>query len=179
MITLPNKKYDIIYADPPWSYKGLSSKGEGKNANQHYDCMSIEDICNLPVKDISKDNCILFMWVTDPLLEKAFEVIKTWNFVYKTVAFTWAKTNKNKLGMFTGLGYWTRGNQDMCLLATKGMPNRIIKSVAQLVIDERREHSRKPDRIRNDIVRLCGDLPRIELFARQRFVGWDAWGNEV
>ena len=92
---LPNKKYDIIYADPPWRYKGFSSKGEGKNANQHYDCMSIEDICKLPVKNISKDNCILFMWVTDPLLEKAFDVIKAWGFIYKTVAFTWAKSNKN------------------------------------------------------------------------------------
>ena len=81
--------------------------------------------------------------------------------------------------MFSGLGYWTRGNPEMCLLATKGKPKRIDKSVAQLVIDERREHSRKPDRIRNDIVKLCGDLPRIELFARQRFEGWDAWGNEI
>ena len=176
---LPNKKYDIIYADPPWSFKNYSKKGEEKNANQHYDCMTIKDICKLPVKDISKDNSILFMWVTDPLLEKAFEVIKAWNFVYKTVAFTWAKSNKNKLGMFTGLGYWTRGNPEMCLLATKGKPKRIDKSVAQLVIYERREHSRKPDRIRNDIVKLCGDLPRIELFARQRFEGWDAWGNEI
>ena len=81
--------------------------------------------------------------------------------------------------MFTGLGYWTRGNPEMCLLATKGKPKRISKSVAQLVIDERREHSRKPDRIRNDIVKLCGDISRIELFARQRFEGWDAWGNEI
>ena len=93
---LPNKKYDIIYADPPWSFKNYSKKGEEKNANQHYNCMSIKDICNLPVKNISKDNSILFMWVTDPLLEKAFEVIKAWSFVYKTVAFTWAKSNKNK-----------------------------------------------------------------------------------
>jgi len=176
---LPNKKYDIIYADPPWRYKGFSSKGEGKNANQHYDCMSIEDICKLPVKNISKDNCILFMWVTDPLLEKAFNVIGAWGFIYKTVAFTWAKSNKNKLGMFTGLGYWTRSNPEMCLLATKGKPKRVSKSVAQLVIDERREHSRKPDRIRHDIVNLCGDLSRIELFARQEFDGWDAWGNEI
>ena len=175
-IPLPNKKYNIIYADPAWSYTGNMMNS---SATDHYKTMSLNDICNLPVKKIADDNCILFMWVTDPLLEKAFEVIKAWNFVYKTVAFTWAKSNKNKLGMFTGLGYWTRGNPEMCLLATKGKPKRISKSVAQLVIDERREHSRKPDRIRNDIVRLCGDLPRIELFARQRFVGWDAWGNEV
>ena len=176
MIPFPNKKYNIIYADPPWSYKG---KMMNSSVTDHYSVMTINDICNLPVKDISKDNSILFMWVTDPLLEKAFEVIKAWNFVYKTVAFTWAKSNKNKLGMFTGLGYWTRGNPEMCLLATKGKPKRVSKSVAQLVIDERREHSRKPDRIRDDIVNLCGDLSRIELFARQKFDGWDAWGNEI
>ena len=112
-------------------------------------------------------------------VRESLDVIDAWGFIYKTVAFTWAKSNKNKLGMFTGLGYWTRGNPEMCLLATKGKPKRIDKSVAQLVIDERREHSRKPDRIRNDIVKLCGDISRIELFARQRFEGWDAWGNEI
>ena len=175
---LPNKKYDIIYADPPWRYKGFSSKGEGKNANQHYDCMSIEDICKLPVKNISKDNCILFMWVTDPLLEKAFDVIKAWGFIYKTVAFTWAKSNKNKLGMFTGLGYWTRGNPEMCLLATKGKPKRISKSVPQLIVEKRREHSRKPDVMYSHIENLLQG-PYIELFARQKRNGWDSWGNEV
>ena len=179
MISFPNKKYNIIYADPPWSFETYSDKGKDKSADNHYECKDIEWISNLPVQNISDDNCILFMWVTDPLLEKAFDVIKAWGFIYKTVAFTWAKSNKNKLGMFTGLGYWTRGNPEMCLLATKGKPKRISKSVAQLVIDERREHSRKPDRIRNDIVKLCGDISRIELFARQRFEGWDAWGNEI
>ena len=110
---------------------------------------------------------------------EAIKVIDAWGFTYKTVGFTWAKSNKTNMGMFTGLGYWTRSNPEMCLLATKGKPKRVSKSVAQLVIDQRREHSRKPDRIRNDIIELCGDLPRIELFARQTFDGWDAWGNEV
>ena len=141
--------------------------------------MELLDICNLPVKDISADNSVLLMWVIDPMLDLAFDVIEAWGFQYKTVGFTWAKTNKTNMGMFTGLGYWTRGNPEMCLLATKGKPKRISKSVAQLVIDQRREHSRKPDRIRHDIVELCGDLPRIELFARQKFDGWDAWGNEI
>ena len=92
---------------------------------------------------------------------------------------TWAKSNKNKLGMFTGLGYWTRANPEMCLLATKGKPKRLSKAVKQLIISKRQEHSKKPDDIRNRIVELCGDLPRIELFARQRVKGWDCWGNEV
>ena len=178
MIPFPNKKYDIIYADPAWSFKSYSSKGEGRNATQHYDCMSINDICNLPVGNISKNDCVLFIWVIDPMLPQAFEVIKAWGFKYKTVAFTWVKENKSE-GYFTGLGYWTRANPEMCLLATKGKPKRISKSVRQLVMDKRREHSRKPDRIRNDIVELCGDLPRIELFARQQVDGWDNWGNEI
>ena len=178
MIPFPNKKYNIIYADPAWYFKSYSSKGERRNATQHYDCMSISDICNLPISNISKDDCILFIWVIDPMLPQALEVIKAWGFKYKTVAFTWVKENKSE-GYFTGLGYWTRANPEMCLLATKGKPKRISKSVRQLVMDKRREHSRKPDRIRNDIVQLCGDLPRIELFARQRVDGWDNWGDQI
>ena len=174
-----NSKYKVIYADPPWHFRSYSKKGEGRNATQHYDCMSISDICKLPVGDLSDDNCTLLMWAVDPMLPEALEVIKAWGFKYKTVGFTWAKQNKNYLGMFTGLGYWTRSNPEMCLLATKGKPKRISKSVRQLIHAPRREHSRKPDRIRHDIVNLCGDLSRIELFARQKFDGWDAWGNEI
>ena len=174
-----SKKYNVIYADPPWSFKTYSDKGKDRSPEKHYSVMTFKDICNMPVNNIANDNSVLLMWVIDPLLDKAFEVIKAWGFKYKTVAFTWAKTNMKSDGFFTGLGYWTRGNPEMCLLATKGKPKRISKSVAQLVIDERREHSRKPDRIRNDIVKLCGDISRIELFARQRFEGWDAWGNEI
>jgi N6-adenosine-specific RNA methylase IME4 len=178
MIPFPKKKYNIIYADPAWYFKSYSSKGEGRNATQHYNCMSIDNICNLPVSSICDNDCILFIWVIDPMLPEALEVIKSWGFKYKTVAFTWVKENKLK-GYFTGLGYWTRANPEMCLLATKGKPKRISKSVRQLVMSKRREHSRKPDRIRNDIVNLCGDLPRIELFARQKADGWDSWGNEL
>jgi len=178
MIPFPKKKYNIIYADPAWYFKSWSKKGDERSATQHYDCMSISDICNLPISNISEDDCILLIWVIDPMLPQAFEVIKAWGFKYKTVAFTWVKKNKSE-GYFTGLGYWTRANPEMCLLATKGKPKRISKSVRQLVIDKRREHSRKPDRIRNDIVELCGDLPRIELFARQQAEGWDNWGNHI
>jgi len=172
------KKYKIIYADPPWYFKSYSKKGEDRNATRHYSCMALNDICNLPINDIADVDCTLFLWVTDPFLKKSFKVIEAWGFKYKTVAFTWVKTNQMN-NFFMGLGYWTRANPEMCLLATKGKPKRISKNVQQLVIDKRREHSKKPHKIRNAIVELCGNLPRIELFARQKVQGWDSFGNEV
>ena len=179
MIPLPNKKYNIIYADPAWYFKTYSNKGNKRSAIQHYNCMSINDIYDLPVNTICSDDCILFIWAIDPMLPEALEVIKRWGFKYKTVAFTWIKENKKSDGYFTGLGYWTRANPEMCLLATKGKPKRCSKSVQQIVFDNIREHSRKPDCVRDRIVELCGDVPRIELFARQRHKGWDSWGNEI
>ena len=140
--------------------------------------MNFKDICSLPINNIANDNSVLLMWVIDPLLDKAFKVIDAWGFKYKTVGFTWAKTNRKKLGFFTGLGYWTRGNPEMCLLATKGKPKRISKSVPQLVVEQRREHSRKPDIMYNHIENLL-DGPYIELFARTKRKGWDCWGNQT
>ena len=173
-----NLKYGVIYADPPWSFKTFSDKGKDRSPEKHYDVLSHNDICNLPVGNIARDNSVLLMWVIDPLLDKAFEVINAWGFKYKTVAFTWAKLNKTKPGFFTGLGYWTRGNPEMCLLATKGRPKRIAKDVAQLVVSERRRHSEKP-LLHKEIERLV-DGPYIELFARQKpYENWDYWGNEV
>jgi N6-adenosine-specific RNA methylase IME4 len=145
LVNFPNKKYGVIYADPPWLFKTRSDKGKDRSPEKHYPVLSIADICNLPVSDIAKPDSVLLMWVVDPLLDQAFKVIDAWGFTYKTVGFTWAKTNKNTMGFFTGLGYWTRGNPEMCLLATKGKPKRISKSVPQLVVEQRREHSRKPD----------------------------------
>jgi len=133
----------------------------------------------LPIQNIAANDCILFMWATYPNLKQAFELIEAWGFTYKTVAFTWAKKNKNVDSFFMGLGFWTRANPEICLLATKGNPKRISKSVKNLVISKIREHSRKPDEVREYIVNLMGDLPRIELFARQKVDGWDAWGNEI
>ena len=175
---LPNKKYGVIYADPPWSFKTYSEKGKDSSPEKHYPVLSIADIIRLPVDRIAKDNAVLLMWVVDPLLDQAFIVIDAWGFKYKTVGFTWAKSNKTKPGFFTGLGYWTRGNPEMCLLATKGKPKRLSKSVPQLVIDQRREHSKKPDIMYKHIENLL-EGPYIELFARQKVSGWDAWGNEV
>ena len=175
---LPNKKYGVIYADPPWSFKTYSEKGKDRSPEKHYPVLSIADIIRLPVDRIAKDNAVLLMWVIDPLLDQAFKVIDAWGFKYKTVGFTWAKSNKTKPGFFTGLGYWTRGNPEMCLLATKGKPKRLSKSVPQLVIDKRREHSKKADIMYKHIENLL-EGPYIELFDRQKVSGWDAWGNEV
>ena len=173
-----NKKYGVIYADPPWSFKTYSDKGKDRSPEKHYSVLGLGDIISLPIDRIAKDNAVLLMWVIDPLLDQAFKVIDAWGFKYKTVGFTWAKTNKTKPGFFTGLGYWTRGNPEMCLLATKGRPKRIHKDVAQLIISERRKHSEKP-LIHKDIERLV-DGPYIELFARQKpYKNWDYWGNEV
>ena len=179
MIPFPKKKYNIIYADPAWHFKSWSKKGNERSAIRHYDCLNINDICNLPVNDIANDDCILFIWVIDSMLPEALQVIKKWNFKYKTVAFTWVKQNKKSDGYFTGMGYWTRCNPEQCLLATKGNPKRLSKAVRQLIISKRQEHSRKPDEIRKRIIELCGDLPRIELFARNRYKGWESWGNEI
>ena len=179
MIPFPKKKYKIIYADPPYLFKSYSKKGEGRSASNHYDCMGFNDICNLPVSDIADDDCILFLWITDPFLEKGFQLIKSWKFQYKTVGFTWIKINKISDNFFTGMGYWTRANPEMCLIATKGSPKRLSKSVKQLVFSRIQHHSKKPDVIRDKIIELCGDLPRIELFARNKTKGWDSWGNQI
>ena len=174
---LPNKKYKIIYADPPWSYKDKALAGN-RGACCKYPVMNIDDIKNLPVKGIADDDCILFLWVTFPKLNECFEVIESWGFNYKTVAFTWVKKYKNG-GNFMGMGRWTRANAEICLLATKGKPKRINAGVRQIIESVPEQHSKKPDIVRDKIVELCGDLSRIELFARNESVKWETWGNEV
>ena len=171
--------YNIIYADCPWQYKVWSKKGQGRSAENHYPTMRIEDICALPVSSIAAPDCALFMWVTFPTLPDAFKVMEAWGFTYKTVAFVWVKRNRKSPGWFWGLGHWTRANAEMCLLATKGKPKRVSAKVHQIIDSPVEEHSKKPDETRRRIVELVGDLPRIELFARQTTPGWDAWGNEV
>ena len=173
-----NKKYNIIYADPPWSYKDKALAGK-RGACCKYSVMDIEEISEIPINKIASDDCILFMWVTMPKLNECFEVIKKWGFEYKTCAFTWIKKNKKSDSLFWGMGRWTRANAELCLIATKGKPKRISAKVHSVIISRIREHSRKPDEVREKIVELCGNLPRIELFARQQVEGWDCWGNEV
>ena len=148
-------------------------------AEKHYGTMSTEDICGLPVADICAEDCTLFLWVTFPQLPEALRVMESWGFRYKTVAFVWLKQNRKSPGWFYGLGFWTRGNAEICLLGVKGHPRRRSARVHQFIISPLEAHSKKPDETREKIVELMGDLPRVELFARQRVPGWEAWGNEV
>lgn len=174
-----DKKYNIIYADPPWEYKESGSGNRVVKA--HYPTMNIEEIKKLPVPSISDETSILFLWVTFPRLEQGLDLIKAWGFEYYGLGFDWVKTTKNGTSAW-GMGYYTRQNTEVCLIGVKKKPYRIkplVRDVLSVVHSERREHSRKPDEIRDYIVRICGDIPRIELFARQHAEGWDCWGNEV
>ncbi len=171
-----NKRYDIIYCDPPWKYEQKRLQGA---AEKHYRTMDIQDICSLPVNDIACENCILFIWATFPMLPEALRVITAWGFTFKTVGFVWLKKNKRADSYFYGLGFWTRGNAEICLIATKGKPRRRNNGISQLIISPIEAHSKKPDIVRDKIVDLIGDLPRVELFARNYTEGWDVWGNEI
>jgi len=177
------KRYQIIYADPPWSYGGhkLNTATSGKELEDHYPTMEIEDICRLPVKWVADENCVLFLWVVYPRLEDSFKVIKAWGFQYSTVAFEWVKlTTPHTLRPVKFMGANVVGGSiELCLLARRGTVKRIDKAVQRAIWEERQEHSRKPNEARKRIVQLFGDLPRIELFARQKVEGWDTWGNEV
>ena len=174
------KKYDLIYADPAWTFKVWSEKGKGRSAERHYKTISKEDIQNLPVSDWCNDDAVLFLWVTAPCLEEGMELIQKWGFTYKTVGFTWVKRNKKSPGWFFGMGYYTRANAEFCLLATKGKPlKRFSRSVRQIVDEPVREHSRKPDCVRERIVKLFGDRTRLEMFARTKTTGWDVFGDET
>lgn len=175
-----DKKYNIIYADPPWTYKTWTAKGGHKSASAHYSTMAKEEIQAMgdTIKKISDKNSILFLWVTMPNLIEGIELIEKWGFTYKTCGFNWVKMYRNGKPVID-LGYWTRANSELCLIGTKGKIKRINNNVSQVILEEKREHSRKPDTARNRIVELMGDLPKIELFARQQVEGWDCWGNEV
>ena len=170
------KKYQIMYADPPWKYQ---DKGCNGACEKHYKTMNLQDICKLPINEISEKDSVLFLWTTYPMLQEALALINSWGFTYKSIGFQWVKLNKKALTPFYGLGRWTRGNTEPCLIATKGKPKRIAKDVFQLIQEPIQGHSKKPSKVRNEIVRLMGDLPRIELFARDKTPGWDVWGNEV
>ncbi len=168
--------YQIIYADPPWRYDQKSLQGA---AEKHYATMSMEELCGLPVERIAAKDSLLFLWATFPQLPAALRLISAWGFKYKTVAFLWLKKNRRADSWFFGLGFWTRGNAELCLLATRGHPKRKAANIHQFIISPIEAHSKKPDIVRDKIVALAGDVPRIELFARQETPGWDVWGNEV
>ena len=198
--------YRLIAADNPWRFKNYSKKGEGRNPIRHYPCMTVEALKALPVADLAHpEGCALLFWVTDPFLECGIEVLNAWGFSYKTVAFVWAKTTRLSpariarivarlpidglpaLGelFHIGPGYWTHANPEICLLATapaKGVGRRVeATGVRQLILEERREHSRKPEAFYERAERLVAAGPgeRLDLFGRTRRPGWDAWGNET
>lgn len=173
----PNKKYSVIYADPPWTYKDMKNN-DPKMGGITYPTMSLEEIKALPVQEITEKDCGLFLWATMPLLPEAFQVIEAWGFRYITCAFTWVKQNPSGEGIYSGLGHWTNGNAELCLFAKKGAPKRKAKNVKQIVLAPRGRHSAKPPEVRDRIVSLLGDIPRIELFARNTTPGWDVWGND-
>jgi N6-adenosine-specific RNA methylase IME4 len=183
--------HKTILTDPPWKFAAWSEKGKGRSAEQHYPCMEMDDIRKLPVSKLADKDSTLLMWTTFPMLEKSFEVIKDWGFTYKTVAFVWVKLNKTSGDfilksdgwkgwdqLFVGLGYWTRSNAELCLLATRGSPKRKSAKVHSVIVSPIGQHSEKPAEQYERIEELL-DGPYLELFARKPREGWSSWGNEV
>ena len=141
--------------------------------------MTMAEIKNLPIPDLADENCVLFLWCTFPYLDEQIKLFEHWGFRYRTLGFSWIKTNPNNGKPFFGVGFYAKSNAEVCLMGIKGKMKPVSNGVSSVVIAPRREHSRKPDEIRDKIVKLFGELPRIELFARQKTEGWDVWGNEV
>jgi N6-adenosine-specific RNA methylase IME4 len=178
-------KYAVIYGDAPWTFATYSAKGKGRSAERHYATMSLDAIKALPVGDLTLPVSTLLLWAVMPQLPAALEVIKAWGFTFKTIAFVWIKTTrKGRLialdgrGLHWGMGYWTRANAELCLLATRGRPKRLDAGVHQVVVSPVREHSRKPDEVRFRIERLLAG-PYLELFGRFAVPRWTVFGNEV
>lgn len=175
-----SKKYKIIYADPAWKFNNGNTGGNMKSgASAKYQVMSVEEMCKLPINDISDQDSVLFMWWVGSQPEEAIKLAYAWGFRIKTMTgFTWVK--KTKLGKhFFGMGFWTRQGSENCLIAIKGKPKRICAGIRSVIEAKIEEHSKKPEIFRTEIVNLMGNIPRVELFARQKTEGWDAWGNEV
>ena len=170
--------YGAFLADPPWRFATYSAKGRDRcPETRHYETMTLEQIKALPVADIAAPDSVLLLWAIDPMLPHALETGTAWGFTYKTVGYYWVKPGLN--GTYPiGTGYWTRTNPEQCLLFTRGKPRRKSASVRKLILSPRREHSRKPDEAAERTTKLVQG-PYLELFARQRRPGWDAWGDEV
>ena len=182
---IKQKKYKIIYADPPWHYGSKSAinnstGNEIKPLSDHYGTMSLRDLKNLPVKSMLDEDAACFMWVTDSHLDEAIKLFKAWGFKYKTIAFNWIKTT-NKGNHCKNVAPWTMKSSEVCLFGTRGAMTKykIANNIESLVIAERSKHSQKPEEVRLRIERLFGDLPRLEMFARTATEGWDVFGNEA
>ena len=179
-----DKKYEVIYADPPWSYKNKSPTSakrpslyrSGQShvaASYHYSDLSLKEICDLPVLNICAKNAVLFIWVTTPILPDVFDVLKAWGFKYKTT-ITWGKIRS------PAPGYWFRGVTEHLILAVRGRVKAFRSMQKNLVQLKAGAHSAKPDEFRYIIEEAASGMsPRLELFARKTFAGWDSWGNEI
>ena len=171
------KKYNIIYADPPYAY---NESGSGDRViNSKYPTMQLDELKSLPIQNISDENCILFIWVTFPRLWEGLEIIKAGGFEYQGLGFNWVKKNKKKDTPFWGMGYYTRQNPEVCLIGRKDMIKPKVRNVHSVIYTPIEEHSKKPDCVRDKIVEICGDLPRVELFAREKVKGWDSIGFDI
>lgn len=175
--------YSIILADPPWKY---NSRANHKTrfrggACGHYNLMTTQEIGNLPIGKLADSNgCILLLWATFPMIEDALAVIRQWGFTYKTVGFTWCKLNPVSFTPFFGVGFYTKSNAEVCLLATKGKVLKpMVNTVSSLILSPRREHSRKPDEVYERIEQMYPSAKKLELFARHKRLGWDSWGDEI
>ena len=183
-----NPPYGAILADPPWHFEVWSidpTDSKVRHPSKHYNTMSADDIYAMPVQSLAAKDCVLFLWVTWPLLDQGMLTLLEWGFKYKTCAFAWMKANGTQVDLFNDeieadmlTGYWTRANSEVCLLGTRGKPKRLNADVRQGIIEPRRQHSRKPDCVHERIERLVAG-PYLELFARQRRKNWDSWGNET
>lgn len=179
--------YGVILADPPWTFATFSAKGEGKSPSQHYSTMTLDNIAKLPIAKLAADDCALFLWATWPTIFDAQRIIEAWGFKYSGLAWEWIKYNPQTKKFAFGCGYGTRKNLEPCLLARRGKPKLLAKNVRDFIFDDgvanviaspRREHSRKPDGQFERIECMYAG-PYLELFARSKRQGWDAWGNEV
>ncbi len=172
------QEFNVIYADPPWPYNNPKGNDPAMGGIT-YPTMSLDDIKALPIGKITASDCSLFLWATMPKLEQAYTVIRAWGFKPITTTFVWVKTNPKSGGIYSGLGHWTNGNAELVLFGKRGRPKRVAKNVKQIVMAPRGKHSAKPNEVRERIVRLMGDVSRIELFARNKYPGWTCLGNEV
>lgn len=171
-----DKKYDLVYTDPAWSYDKKVGQGI---ADDIYQTMSLGDIKNLPVNYLLKDNAVVYMWVTFPMLKEAFEVINAWELEYVTVGFNWIKLNENGTPFF-GIGHHTKSNGEICLLLRKGKGLPVLdNTISQVIMTKKDKHSRKPKICYTLLERLYGNVERLEMFARDKRENWDAWGNQV
>ncbi|HDX9050789.1 TPA: S-adenosylmethionine-binding protein [Yersinia enterocolitica] len=171
--------YQIIYADPPWTYRDKANSGK-RGVDFKYKTMDLTDICRLPIWELAGESCLLAMWWVPTQPVEALKVVEAWGFRLMTMkGFTWHKTNKLKGNSAIGMGHMTRANSEDMLFAVKGrLPERLNAGICQHQTAPRGEHSAKPDIFRDLLVSLLGDIPRIELFARTQAEGWDSWGNE-